>query len=196
MRTTLWISLLSTAVLAGGACKRKTETEKDMDRAATSAQKAQEDVNKNAKDVRDEQKDVTKAENNLNKQESDVAKQQGELNAAETNLAQARDRFVTAAKDRLAQLDQKIQDLSARTDAKAKEVAATAKIKRDEIAQKIENAKMLGTTDPAVRHDTGTKYDPATGHTTVNDDKSFKDFKKDLDDSFDKVEKDVNDALK
>ena len=69
MRKTIWIALASSALLAG-ACKKNDESAKQMDRAASSASKAQENVN-------DQAKDVQSAQNDLNK---DVSKDQADVN--------------------------------------------------------------------------------------------------------------------
>ena len=50
MRTTFWVSMVAAALLSGAGCKKKDESGKAMDKAATSAAKAQEDVREQAKD--------------------------------------------------------------------------------------------------------------------------------------------------
>ncbi len=42
MRNTIWISMLSAALLGGAACHKKDDAGKAMDKAATEAEKAQE----------------------------------------------------------------------------------------------------------------------------------------------------------
>src|SRR5678816_4448534 len=121
MRTTFWVSMVAAALLSGAGCKKKDESGKAMDKAATSAAKAQEDVREQAKDVANEQKDVAKEQKDVNKEQTDVAKQQGELNAAKDDLAQARERYNVAAKQRLQNLDAKTHEIEMRTDAAAKD---------------------------------------------------------------------------
>ena len=40
MRTSIWASMVAVALLSAGGCKKKSESGKEMDRAATSASKA------------------------------------------------------------------------------------------------------------------------------------------------------------
>lgn len=169
MRKMIWIAMTSAALLAG-ACK-KNDSEKAMDRAASSAGKAQEDVKDQAKDIRDEQKDVRDEQKDVAKEQQDVAKQQGEMNTAKTDLVQARDRYQDAAKQRLAKIDSDIQQLEARSDAAAKDAAKRLRGERDQLAAKLDS----------IGSQTEANWDA---------------FKKDVDDKFDKVENDARDALK
>src|ERR1041385_1307048 len=165
MRKMMFIAMTAAALFAG-ACKKKDDSTKQMDRAASTASKAQENVNDQAKDVRDEQKDVNKDQREMAKDQNDVAKQQGELNAAKNDLIQARDQYREAAKQRLAKIDSDIHQLEARTDA-----AARLKAERDTLSTKLDSM----------------------GNTTKAD---WDAFKKDVDDKFDKLENDTRDALK
>jgi hypothetical protein len=132
---------LMAALIAGSGACNRHDDK--MDKANTQMQKAAED---------------------LNVKNRDVAKDEGDL-------AAARDRYVTSARERLAQVDAKINELSAKADAKSRETAASLKVRRDEIAHEIDVSK-----------------DHAS--------KDWDSFKKSVDDSFDKLENDVNDALK
>lgn len=170
-KTTMWISMLSAALLSTAACHKKDDAGKAMDKAATSAAKAQEDVNDQAKDVTREQKDVTKDRQAMAKDQADVAKQQGEMNAAQGDLAQARERYNVAASQRLTNLDAKLSQIEQKPDASAKDTAAKLRARRDEIASRLSTA----------------------GNTAQGD---WDKYKKDVDDSFDKLEKDVDSALK
>ncbi len=170
-KTTMWISMLSAALLSTAACHKKDDAGKAMDKAATSAQKAQADVNDQAKDVAKEQKDVNKDQQTMAKDQADVAKQQGEMNAAQTELVQARERYNVAASQRLTNLDGKIRQIELKTTATAKDTAAKLRVRRDEIATRL----------------------GAVGATVQAD---WDEYKKDVDDSFDKLEKDVDSVLK
>lgn len=171
MRNRIWISMLSAALLSTAACKKKEDSGEAMDKAATTAQKAQEDIKEQNKDVANAQKDVANEQKDVAKEQGDVAKQQGELNAATTELAQARERYNVAASQRLTNLDNKIKQLEQSTKAGAKDAAARLRARRDEIASRLSG-----------------------GTATVQAD--WDRYKKDTDDSFDKLEKDVDDALK
>jgi chromosome segregation ATPase len=182
MRTSIWASMIAATLLTGAGCHKKDDSAKAMDKAATSAAKAQEDIRDQANDVNKQQKDVAKDQDRmakdmakdqdkLNKDQADVAKQQGELGAAQSDLAQARERYSVAAKQRLANVDAKIQQLELRSDATARDTAAKLRVRRDEIANRL-NA--------------------AGGQVQADWDA----YKKAIDDTFDKLDKDVDKALK
>jgi chromosome segregation ATPase len=170
MRTTFWVSMIATALLSTAGCKKRDDADKAMERAQSTAAKAQEDVNEQRKDIKDEQKDVAEEQKDVNKEQMDVNKQQGELNQAQSELAQARERFSVAAKQRLHNIDNRIRELEARTDAAAKDAAVRLRARRDELANRLS----------------------ATG---AQAEAGWENFKKDVDDSFDKLEKDIDDAL-
>jgi hypothetical protein len=170
MRTTIWASMIATALLSTAACHKKDDSAKAMDKAATSAAKAQENVNDQVKDVDSAQKDVNKEQKDVTKEENAVAKQEGELKMAETDLAQARERYGVAAKQRLSNLDAKIHQIEMKSDASAKSTATSLRARRDEIASRL---------------------DGVTAQSKAN----WDGYKKDLDDSFDKLDKDVDKAL-
>jgi hypothetical protein len=170
MRKMIWIAVTSAALFAGG-CKKKDDSEKAMDRAATSAGKAQENVNDQAKDVRDEQKDVNKDQKEMAKDQNDVAKEQGDLSNAKTDLVQARDRYREAAKQRLAKIDDDIHQIEGRSDAAAKDTATRLRAERDALSTKLDT---MGSQSKD----------------------SWDAFKKDTDDKFDKLENETRDALK
>lgn len=166
MRKTIWIAIASAALFAG-ACKKKDETAKEMDRSASTASKAQENVDDQVKDVQGAQKDLNK---DMSKDQADVNKQQGELDSAKADLNSARDRYRDAAKQRLAKLDDDIHQLEARSDAAAKDAVARLRSERDALSTKVE---AIGTQGQA----------------------NWDAFKKDIDDRFDKAESDARDAL-
>ena len=127
-------------------------------------------VEKAKDDVREQEKDVRAEQKDVAKDQQDVAKQQGELNAAKSDLDRARIDYVNATRSRLAAIDTKLDELHAKTTDKARTSYAGLKERRDLIANRV--------------HDIETR----------NSDIS-KDFRKDFDDSLDKLEKDINDAL-
>ncbi len=169
MRTGIWASMIA-ATLLSGACHKKDDSAKAMDKAAASASKAQEDVHDQARDVASEQKDVNKASDKLAKEQADVDKKQGDMNAAQTDLAQARDRYALAAKQRLSNFDTKLTQIEAKTDATAKDTAVKLRARRDQIATQLS----------------------AIGAQSQQD---WDAFKKNVDDSFDKLDKDADDAI-
>jgi len=171
MRTSIWVSMITAALISSAGCRKTDESAKQMDKASTTAAKAQENVNEQVKDVTNQQKDVAKDQDKLAKDQADVAKQRGELTAAQTDLTQARDSYRTAAKQRVASLDAKLHQIEMKTDAQAKDTAAKLRVRRDQISTR------LGAIDSQSAGD-------------------WDSFRKDVDGSFDKLEGDVNDALK
>lgn len=170
MRTTFWVSMFSAALLSVAGCKKKDDPDSAMDRAGATAAKAQEDMNDQRKDIASEQKDVMEDRKDLSKEQADVAKQQHELSAAQGDFAQARERYSVAAKQRLADIDAKLQQLEMKADASAKGAAAKLRVQRDALATKLS----------AVGNEAQSNWDT---------------FKKDVDDGFDRLESDVKDAL-
>jgi septal ring factor EnvC (AmiA/AmiB activator) len=121
MRTILWSTVLSMALVGSVGCK-KNEAEK--------VQAAEKNVEEQKQDIRDEKKDVVN-------EQKDVAKQQQELAAAQADLAQARAEYERSARERLAQIDAKIARLEAKGDAKSKQAAADLRTRRDHAAAKL-----------------------------------------------------------
>jgi septal ring factor EnvC (AmiA/AmiB activator) len=156
MRTTLWCSILSAALLIGG-CSKKSESQEAMDKASDQAAKARDEMQKERKDVDDQQ--------------SRLVKEQAELDTAHTDLVQARAKYEQAAHDRLAAIDTRLHELAARSDAKARAAYADLQVRRDQLAAKLDEINK-----------------------TAND--RWDDFKKGADDTFAKLESDINDALK
>jgi hypothetical protein len=161
MRTILWTTILATA-LSTGACNKKKQD--DTGAAASEVKKTQEGVNDQAKDLDKTLGDKKATTNDLNKAEGDLA-------AAKTDLVAAKDKYMITVKDRMAKLDIRLKELSAKTDAKATAAATALQARRAEMATKVETVKDHASADWAV-------------------------FTKDVDSSFDKLESDVNDALK
>jgi septal ring factor EnvC (AmiA/AmiB activator) len=156
-KTMLWCSLISVALL-GGACK-KSESEK----AADQVRKSVEEVRDQREDVREEQKDVAK-------EQKDVTKEQRELAEAQGELAKARANYVVTARERLARIDAKINDLERRADAKSKDAAITLRARRDALASKLDSAA-----------------------SRVDDE--WTEFRSDLDGTFKQIENDIEKSL-
>ncbi|MEO6775387.1 MAG: hypothetical protein ABI467_20660 [Kofleriaceae bacterium] len=128
-------------------------------------------VQKSAEGVKDQAKDLDKTLTDKNATPNDLNKAQGDLAAAKTDLVAAKDKYEVTVKDRLAKIDIKMHELEARTDAKSKEEVATLQSRRNELATKVDNVKDHATPD----------WDA---------------FTKEVDHSFDKLESDLDDALK
>jgi septal ring factor EnvC (AmiA/AmiB activator) len=143
-------TLVAVLALSAGACKN------DADKRADKVETARKDVDK-------QQTDVAQARRDLNKQ-------QRELDRAHTDLSAARVEYTNALKDRLAKIDQKLDDLAARTDAVARADADRLRVRRNELAARVDSAADA----------TADRWDA---------------FKKDVDDSFTKLDNDIDDAI-
>jgi len=130
--------------------------------------KAAKEMQKAREDVDDKAHDLSKSTGEARK---DVAKDQNKLDDAKIDLQKARADFSTAVSARLARIDAKLQEASAKADAKAKDLAAQAKAERDALQTKLDTATTQG-----ADHWDG--------------------FKKDVEDSFDSIEKKLDDATK
>jgi predicted nucleic acid-binding Zn-ribbon protein len=129
------------------------------------------EVKKTAENVNDQAKDYNKTAEDKDSKPKDLDKAQADLQAAKVDLVAAKDKFTTTVKDRMAKLDIKINELAARTDAKSKQAAVDLKARRDALSTKLGTTQNLAAAD----------WDA---------------FTKDVNDSFDKIEKDTDDALK
>jgi septal ring factor EnvC (AmiA/AmiB activator) len=117
MRTILWSTALSLSLVAAAGCK-KDEAEK-----VEAAQKA---VNEQREEVREAQQDV-------NEQRKDLAE-------AKVDLVQARAEYARVTNDRLVKIDARIAELEARADAESKKEAADLRLKRNQLAAKLDQA--------------------------------------------------------
>jgi len=128
-------------------------------------------VKKTAEDVNDQAKDLRDTTTDKDSTNKDINEAQGDLQAAKADLSAAKQKYSVTFNDRMQKLDIKINELEQRTDAKSKQAAADLKARRDELSTKAGMIKDRTTAD----------WDA---------------FTKNVDDSFDKLESDVNDALK
>lgn len=139
----------------------------------------------NSGDTEQASKDVRKAQDDFNAQRDvvahqagDVAKQQQvldnqdqKLDVIETDLAKAHAAYASAIQLRFAKLDTSLAELANKTDAKSKDAYTGLRARRDELAAKL--ATMSTTAD--------------TGWTV---------YTKDVDTTFDAIERDLGDARK
>jgi len=130
--------------------------------------KAGSEMRKAREDVDDKSKDLAKTED---KSTNAVAKDQAKLDEAKADLNKARDDFASAVKARVDKIDTKINELAARTDVKTKDALASLQQRRADLQAKL-NA--MGDQAPD-------RWD---------------DFKKDVNSSFDSLEKDLDNATK
>jgi chromosome segregation ATPase len=128
-------------------------------------------VKKTAEDVNDQAKDLRKTETDKDSTNKDINGAQADLQAAKADLTAAKEKYSSALKDRMQKLDIKIDELEKRTDAKSHQVAADLKARRDALSAKTAD----------IKDRTAADWDA---------------FTKNVDDEFDRLDKDANDALK
>lgn len=104
------------------------------------------------------------------KTREDLAARDRQLSGTEEQLADARARYTVAGRERLAKIDAELNELRVKADYHARTAYADLKIQRDRLAARLDQAGAMATD-------------------------AWDGFKKDVDDGFDKLEKDVNDAL-
>lgn len=176
MRKIFWCSALALSLLAGGgACRKKDER---LQKSEKAVEKSTEDLKDQRKELDEAQQDLNKERNkasdeprDMDKKEAEVREQESDVTAAEGAQMRAKDDFVRAAKDHLGVIDARIRDLETRADASAKDYAARLRDERNTLANKIDNVDVRA----------------AAG---------WDDFKKDVDTSFQKLDKDVDAAMR
>ena len=129
------------------------------------------EVKKTQEKVTDEAKDYQKTVADKGATEKQLNKAEGDLNAARVDLQAARDKYAITVKDRLAKIDIKIHELELRADAKSKDALAKLQTERGALAIKVDTMKDRVAAD-------------------------WETFTKDVDGTFDTLEKDVSNALK
>src|ERR1700691_5531789 len=118
MRSMIWVSFVTAALLGGTACK-KSETEK----TGNEMKKAQENVDNKARDF---VKAEDKAQNNVDKQER-------KLDVAQDELVKARTDYAAAVQTRLAKIDAKLGQIGAKTDMASKYLVDKLQARRAEL---------------------------------------------------------------
>jgi len=126
------------------------------------------EMKKAREDVDDKAKDLAKTEDKSN---NAVAKDQAKLDDAKADLTKARVDFSAAMKARVDKIDSKINELANRTDVKAKDSLASLKQRRADLQAKLD----------AMSNQSADHWD---------------NFKKDVDSSFESLEKDLDNATK
>lgn len=97
--------------------------------------------------------------------------EQVQVDKASEDLADARAKYVAAAKERLAKIDAKIDELGKRADAASAKAVAELRVRRDQLATKLD----------------------ATGKQAAS---GWASFKQDVERGVDSIEKDIDNALR
>jgi hypothetical protein len=111
-----------------------------------------------------------KAQEMVREEQADVIDEQKDVNEAKRDLAVTRREFEATMNDRMARLDTKIDELERRGDDKSKEMAASLRARRDQAKAKLYSA--------------GDKTDSA-----------WEEFKTDVTNTWNELEKDVDNAF-
>lgn len=88
---------------------------------------------------KDSDEKVEQVDKDYASQRRDVARKEGAQ--ALQDLDEARAAFVRAARAKLQEINVRIEQLEAKADAKSKEHAATLRLRRDELARKVDSAQ-------------------------------------------------------
>jgi uncharacterized protein involved in exopolysaccharide biosynthesis len=97
--------------------------------------------------------------------------EQAQVNEANVDLADARAKYIAAAKERLAKIDAKLDELGKRADAASAETVAKLRARRNQLATKLDTMGTQATSGWAR-------------------------FKQDVENGVDAIEKDIDNALK
>lgn len=133
--------------------------------------KKEADTESAAEKVQEAKEDVKDEAKDVANEKKDVVEEQKDVNAAKQDLAMARADFEKAVNERITALNTKIDQLEAKGDAKSKELAATFRTRRDEAKTRL----------ATIGEKTEANWDA---------------FKTDVGNSWDQLEKDVDDAMK
>ncbi len=142
---------------------------KDLTEAQTQVNTQRETLTKTQEDAVKQQEALANQQKIVAEQQASLARQKAELDAAQAALAQARIAYAAATKDRLAKLDTRLAEVSAKSGAKSKDAATGLRARRDQLATKL-NAM------------------------TATSDAGWNDFTKDVDTTFDSIEHDLDEA--
>lgn len=162
-------------VVAG--CSKHDESA-ETDKAGEKLRAAQSEVTthstnvaNNARDIEQRKRDLAREQQELTDKQKLLEQQQSALGSAKGSLQEARAAYAAAITERLAKLDALRATLAMRTDAKSTDASTGLRARRDQLATKL--AGMTGTADVG-----------------------WEAYTKDVDVTFDAIERDLHDALK
>jgi hypothetical protein len=165
------------ALLALTSC-RSHDNSSDTDRSRSVLTSAQSAVAKNSKDVavretdiEREKRELVQRQQKLGDDEKALVAQREHLGSARDTLVQARASYATAVTARLAKLDARLATLATRTDAASKDAVVGLRARRDQLATK-------------------------TGTMPVTTDQDWTAYTKDVDTTFDAIERDLHSATR
>jgi DNA repair exonuclease SbcCD ATPase subunit len=165
------------AVLTVAGCG-KDDNSTDTDRASEQLREAQGEVRQTAQEVAANQDAIEQQQRALVQEQQALAdrqklldQQRAHLGSAQQALQQARAAYGAAVNERLAKLDAALATLATKTDAKSRDAAIGLQARRAELGVKLR--AMQDTSDPG-----------------------WADYTKDVDATFDAIERDLHDATR
>jgi chromosome segregation ATPase len=168
--------VLSLSLLVAASCGRH-DNSADTDKTSEELRQAQTDVTAHSNDVAKNQDDIEQQKRALLRDQQDLAdkqklleQQRQQLGSAQGTLVDARVAYAAAVKERLAKLDASVATLATKTDAKSKDASAGFRARRDQLSAKV-------------------------GAMPTTADADWNQYTKDVDVTFDAIERDLNRAL-
>ncbi|HVK75528.1 MAG TPA: hypothetical protein VM734_19495 [Kofleriaceae bacterium] len=138
-RNTLWIALASTLLLAGSACKK---SEEGFEQAGKAVESTGERATEKGKEMgRDVKEDLQGAGREAKQEQKELGlEEKGKGDTGEQDFAAQRAGFVAESKEKLADIDRKIDELAAKGDEQSRKTAEDLRAKRDALSNEIDQA--------------------------------------------------------
>lgn len=137
-----WLAVV--LLLAAGSCG-KEDSSAETDKAGRDLREAHDKVSENSQalaknqdDIEQKKRDILNDQQALADKQKLLEKQQVELGSSQGHLQEARVAYAAAVKERLAKLDASLATLATKTDARSKDAATGLRARRDELAAKLE----------------------------------------------------------
>jgi len=129
------------------------------------------EVKKTQENLDDQRKDTEKVQTDRKATANDVDKAEGNMAGAQQDVEAAKTKYAATVKDRLAKIDIRIHELEQRADAKSKDALTKIQAERASLAAKVDDLRSRAAAD-------------------------WEWFTKDAENAFDRIEKDLDSAMK
>ncbi len=169
-----WLCACLLAATSCGKSDNSAATDKasdDLRKAQGAASEQRTGVIANEAEIERTKREVASAQQALADQQALLTRQRQELGSAQAGVEQARNAYAAAVAERFAKLDASLASLATKTDAAAKDAQVGLRARRDQLAAKL--AALRTTTDPG-----------------------WTEYTKDVDTTFDAIERDLNAATR
>jgi DNA repair exonuclease SbcCD ATPase subunit len=170
--TAAWACALLLAVSGCGKKDNSSDTDEateDLKEAQGAARERRQGLAANEADIERDKRTVETAQKEIAQKQALLTDQREALGSAQATLEAARNAYGTAVAERFAKLDSALATLATRTDAASTDARAGLQARRDQLATKL--AGIRTTTDP-----------------------SWPEYTKDVDTTFDAIERDLQTA--